>query len=200
MPTAVYVRPEGVELGDLCVKEGLPPGCLPIMPVSHDFGITVKHVGQRNEAYTFNVKRTAFPLGDAYAVTDYFCQGMSFGEAIWLAQFMKPNTGNFSRASLYVLLSRFRDWDAVRPLSPLYKTEAEKKAVVDAYCKAATLTPDLKAELARQRRLAKETLSRLALDTTSPLVASYAAAAIQASAAAPGPIAPSVDVPAAATS
>ena len=121
---------------------------------------------------------------------------MSFGEAIWLAQFMKPNTGNFSRASLYVLLSRFRDWEAVRPLSPLYKTEAEKRAVVDAYCKAATLTPDLKAELARQRRLAKETLSRLALDTTSPLVASYAAAAIQASTvAAPAAAAPQASAP-----
>ena len=58
------------------------------------------------------------------------------------------------------------------PVSPLWTSAEERAAVIDKYCAASVLTADLKAELARQRRLAKETLQRLA-GGPSELVAGY---------------------------
>jgi len=46
----------------------------------------------RDAAYKFKIQRTTIPLGDAYVVTDFFCQGMSFGDAVWLAQLSRPAT------------------------------------------------------------------------------------------------------------
>ena len=66
------------------------------------------------------------------------------------------------------------------PVSPLWTSAEERAAVIDKYCAASVLTADLKAELARQRRLAKETLQRLAGGGPSELVAGYAAAVLAA--------------------
>ena len=73
MPRAVYVRPEGVELGDH-FGPGVPRGCLPVLPVTAKLAVKFPSALDHGGSFTLAFQRTALPLGDAYAVTDYFCQ------------------------------------------------------------------------------------------------------------------------------
>jgi hypothetical protein len=163
VPLAIYVEPEGVQLGDACGPD-VPRGCFPVVPTTSDYTVSlpaeqVVDNGQRVSSLTF--KRKGYLLADAYAVTDYFCQGMSFGKADWVAQFIPPKN-NFCRASLYVMLSRFRDWEAVKLLSPLWPAgdATAREAVIRAYYMASRMSGDLQAELQRQAQEAAKTRER----------------------------------------
>ncbi|PNH02845.1 hypothetical protein TSOC_011137 [Tetrabaena socialis] len=111
------------------------------------------------------LSRRNIPLGDAYVVTDHFVQGASFGDACWVADFAPP-PGGIDRASILVMLTRFKSMEHVKVLRPLYNEDnpASFKAVVDAYVRAAPLTYDLKAELERLNRLSEITRNTLADD------------------------------------
>ncbi|PNH01498.1 hypothetical protein TSOC_012616 [Tetrabaena socialis] len=111
------------------------------------------------------LSRRNIPLGDAYVVTDHFVQGASFKNACWVADF-KPPPGGIDRASILVMLTRFKSMDHVKVLRPLYDESqpASFKNVVDAYVHAAPLSYDLKADLQRLQTLSVVTRNELAAD------------------------------------
>lgn len=82
-----------------------------------------------------------YPLGDAYCVTDYFAEGMSFKDECWLAHLVKPDRGDMKRATLLVMMTRFRDWGKFMSWGRLWPEDAseqERDAVVGKYVKIAT--------------------------------------------------------------
>ncbi|KXZ41050.1 hypothetical protein GPECTOR_902g156 [Gonium pectorale] len=120
--------------------------------------------GKRVASATF--KRYNIPLGDAYVVTDYYCEGASFGDDCWVADLTPPPGHGIKRATIFVILTRFRSMDHVLLLRPLYdeRFPASFTAVVDQFLKAARLGPDLTAELGRLSGLAASTRERYAAD------------------------------------
>ena len=131
-----------------------PAACMPYAPAGP--GADAK------PTYTLHFKRTGVPLGDAYAVTDYFAQGMSFGTACWLLDLVPPvDAANrpmrLKRPSIFVMVSRFRAMTALRLLTPLWATAAEKAKVVQAFYNASAMTDDLKAEVRRLHAAAEAT-------------------------------------------
>ncbi|GLC44536.1 hypothetical protein PLESTM_001610800 [Pleodorina starrii] len=92
------------------------------------------------------IRRNNIPVGDWHAYTDYAVQGRTFGEETWVIDLTLPPRG-IKRATLYVLLTRFKSLDHIRLLRPLYTTPAAHKKVITAFLKATHLEPDLAAEL-----------------------------------------------------
>lgn len=197
MPLALIVRPEGEAgnksphsvrqaLKDPFLQALIPDGCVPVVPTekqtTHKFergqGVTIDghhyHPGE-----LIKIRRKAIPLAEGYSVTDFYTQGMSFGDACWVAHINLPPGGGANatlRASMFVLFSRFRSWDHVRILRPLYtdRTPVDaKKKIIDRLHDITQLPRDFRAELARLRATAaktKEDLKRFfqLVDGTEP--------------------------------
>ncbi|EFJ39806.1 hypothetical protein VOLCADRAFT_100523 [Volvox carteri f. nagariensis] len=97
------------------------------------------------------------------AVTDYFVQGRSFKDECWLVDLAVPPNG-IKRATLYVLLTRFKTLDHVRLLRPLYTTPHERKRIIKQFLSATNLEPDLAANLRLLKQAARETEQRYTAD------------------------------------
>ncbi|EFJ50814.1 hypothetical protein VOLCADRAFT_88113 [Volvox carteri f. nagariensis] len=104
---------------------------------------------------TKQIRRLNVPLGDRQAVTDYFVQGRSFKDECWLVDLAVP-PNSIKRATLYVLLTRFKTLDHVRLLRPLYTTPHERKRIIKQFLSATNLEPDLAANLRLLKQAARE--------------------------------------------
>ncbi|KXZ45874.1 hypothetical protein GPECTOR_49g457 [Gonium pectorale] len=109
------------------------------------------------------IKRINVPLGDGYALTSYAVQGFSFRDRCYVIDLTVPPHG-IQRATLFVLLTRYKDLDSVHLLRPLYRTNQELEQVVDKFMEASVLSPDLAAELRLQRAAAERTRERYAAE------------------------------------
>jgi hypothetical protein len=104
--------------------------------------------------HSINVRRFGMNLSDAYAVTDYYCQGVSFKLDAWLAHLNVPPTGGgLRRPAVFVILTRWGAWENVTLLCPLWAAgdAAGRDKVIDQFYELACLEPDLSKELARLR-------------------------------------------------
>jgi hypothetical protein len=102
-----------------------------------------------------NVRRFGMNLSDAYAVTDYYCQGVSFKLDAWLAHLNVPPTGGgLRRPAVFVILTRWGAWEDVTLLCPLWAVGdgAGREKVIDQFYELACLEPDLRKELDRLRQ------------------------------------------------
>ncbi|EFJ41908.1 hypothetical protein VOLCADRAFT_107527 [Volvox carteri f. nagariensis] len=108
---------------------------------------------------TKQIRRLNVPLGDRQAVTDYFVQGRSFKDECWLVDLAVPPNG-IKRATLYVLLTRFKMLDHVRLLRPLYTTPHERKRIIKQFLSMTNLEPDLAANLRLLKQAARDTEHR----------------------------------------
>jgi hypothetical protein len=120
------------------------------------------------------IKRRNLTLGNGYAFTAYYCQGMSFKEEPWLSDVSPPAYGPVDRASLAVVLSRYARWSMFRQYTKLWEDgdAAGRQRVVDFYYKqkgaangssrgGCQMPADLRADLARLSALAAQTEARL---------------------------------------
>lgn len=105
------------------------------------------------------VKRSAFDLGDAYAVTDFFAQGLSFKEQVWLIHINPPPDNFMKRPSLLVPISRHPRVSAIHMLAALWpeNDEKEKEKTIKEIVKKARVSDDLAAELRRLQFQTAET-------------------------------------------
>ncbi len=169
LPLAVYVKPT-MENGPAfnLFDDPVLEGCIPVKPSVAMFTFTLPGPMQvgGHTITSLRIRRVGLPLGEGYAVTDYYCQGLSFREKYWLAHLTPPSDGGgIKRASLFVIKSRFRAWSAVIPVAPLWDPHAsnaasERERVIDAYWQAARMSGvevHLAAELQRLRALAAAT-------------------------------------------
>ena len=110
-------------------------------------------------ATSVSVTLTGFKLRAASAVSDYWCQGTSFGDNCWLADMMPAPTGVVQRASFLVMMSRFKSKENFRTLRRLWKEgDCEEEARVKrVLLKATAMDEDLRAEMCRTRMLAWKT-------------------------------------------
>jgi hypothetical protein len=102
-----------------------------------------------------NVKRRGFPVLNGYAVTDYYAQGLTFKDSLWLVHLTPPPSGSFARASIVVILSRYRSLDEVHLLEPLWGSATARQAVIAKFHKTLQMSGDLESELARLAALAQ---------------------------------------------
>ena len=105
------------------------------------------------------VRRLGYKLADGYAVTDYAAQGQTFRNATWLAHLAPPHDGHLTRASVYVVLTRFSTWKDVRLIAPLLPDSgvATKHNIMTTLLNLTAREPDLAAELERLQTLAAAT-------------------------------------------
>ena len=92
-------------------------------------------------------------------------QGLTFGADTWLLHLARPPTGDMTRATLYVLLSRFRNMDSVKLLTSLWAPgdDIEKQSVIAFFLGIARgISSDLLAEAERLRGRAAATQTALA--------------------------------------
>ena len=158
-PLAIWVKPMDIEVGAVCGDLG-PEGCIPIRRCSTGI-IQLKLPHKRGEpSRTLRFSREGIPLGDAYAVSDYFCEGTSFKDACWIADMTPPTDGPFMRASVFVILSRFKSLKNFRTLRRLWNIgdEQTKNKMVEMYHTAAQMGAPLREELDRIDTLADITL------------------------------------------
>ncbi|EFJ39429.1 hypothetical protein VOLCADRAFT_100983 [Volvox carteri f. nagariensis] len=162
LPAAVLVRPiKGhapkavlADLADFAAK-GAAFAIVPRPSPAANITVPAANTGTA----TKNVRRVNVPLGDYYAVTDYFVQGRSFKEECWVTDLSVP-PGGLKRATMYVLLTRYKTLDHIRLLRPLSTTPDERARVVKQFMAATKLDPDLAAELRLLDRRATETRER----------------------------------------
>ena len=78
---------------------------------------------------------------------------------------MPPPDGHLLRASAYVMLSRFRDYESLRLLRPLWPAGniAARDAVIDAWHAVASIDADTCADMQRLEYLAKLTSAKYTL-------------------------------------
>ena len=81
--------------GNKIQLSNLPVGVIPMPPFTFTFKVGVK--------WSTTFRQFAATL--AYAITDYKCQGDTYGDGL-LSDLRKPLTGSTEAASLYVQLSR----------------------------------------------------------------------------------------------
>lgn len=162
-PLAVWVEPleAPVALGDACGPRA-PRNCMPIT-LDRAKAACVFNPSLMDddvEVTKWRGHRHAFPLGDGYCVTDYYAQGQSFRGYPWFAHLGKPDGGSLVRASVLVTLTRFRDWDAVRPWTRLWRDgdDEGRASVISSFYNAAKPSADLAAELLRLREQEARTL------------------------------------------
>lgn len=174
VPAAVIVKPErgphvwphDVAVAS-CFKATLPDGCLAITPETrtscHKFGKSPMRIF--GAAYKqVSIRRRAIPLGEGYVVTDYYTQGMSFRDACWVAHITPPPGGgaySVKRASMFVLLSRFRSWDAVKILVPLWKEsdpdwQKQRSDLVSKFLQMTRMPDNFRIELKRLNDLSEQ--------------------------------------------
>ena len=165
MPLAIIVRPDGdPPLPSLpTLAAGIPPGCTPV--TAHEGTLLtvhlpdhVMHEGQSS----IIVKRRGFPLNPAYAVTDYFAEGMTFGnDDTWAIHMTLPPKSSINRASVLVNISRFRGWSHVNVLCPLWRPldPLARKDVIKRFSNFLKMSDDLVTDLKRLAQLATHTLN-----------------------------------------
>jgi hypothetical protein len=142
-PKAIIVRPAGPP--PPAFTPDVPEGCLMVLP---EYGPAHKL------ADAFSVKRFGFKLQSGYAVTDYYAQGLTFKDGLWIVHLTPPPKGTFARASIVVILSRYRSWDDVHLWEPLWDTAAatapaDRAAVINKFHKALQMPDRLETELKR---------------------------------------------------
>jgi len=108
------------------------------------------------------IKRHSVPLGDGYAVTDYYCQGPNFKLDPWLSHVNPPPTGPLLRPSLFVVSSRYRQWDDVKLLAPLWVEgepgwQQQREAVITCFHNATVMSASLRKDLERLDAAANRT-------------------------------------------
>jgi hypothetical protein len=175
-PVALFVRPLDASVSRAAWEAmrvdfpTLPQGCIPVtsgwsdaFPVQYQQELLTPDGGsytpQRHVSRRVSVKRFGFALSDAYAVTDFYCQGMSFKQARWMAHLNPPPGGKaygLKRANVFVVLTRWGEWDNVWLIAPLWPAgdAAAREAVIDEFLRLAVLEADLKKELRRLRTAA----------------------------------------------
>jgi hypothetical protein len=104
-------------------------------------------------------------LLSGYAVTDYYAQGLTFKDDRWLVHLTPPPGGKFARASIVVIISRYRSWDSVHLLDRLWDSAAQREVAIDKFTKTLTMTPALEHELARLQALAASLPAAATADT-----------------------------------
>jgi len=112
-----------------------------------------------------NFSCRSIPLGDAYAVTDFFAQGATFSDdECWISHLVPPPDNPISRASLLVTLTRYKRWSNFHHLGHLWPPgdATARDAIVTALHSASLMQPQLVAELHRLQQLATATEARLA--------------------------------------
>jgi hypothetical protein len=176
LPRAVLVRPVENPLDAPSILDGVAgadstEGVFAILPSFNKernvrgTNITAQlRTPSGEQTTTVRVLRYNIALGDAYAVTDYFCQGRTFGLQVWLADLTVPPNG-IDRATWFVILSRFRDLNSLHLLRPLYTSTRERERVIDALVDGTDLTRtqpgrDLLTELHRLCCMAHDTVQR----------------------------------------
>ena len=164
LPRALFVVPEGNL--PLETMHGVPRGCIPVLPTKTGT-ITVTlpmpiHNAQGDSVRTLLFHREGIPLGNGYAVTDYFVQGMSFKSDPWALHLNPPPTGKLTRASVVVPLTRYGSWDHVKLLQPLWPRGDAKARdrVIRRFHALLQSNDDFVAEMARLHELAAQTRAR----------------------------------------
>ncbi|GLC52807.1 hypothetical protein PLESTB_000670800 [Pleodorina starrii] len=155
VPRAIIVRPDGGPLGR--VSPDLQPGEVLVRPKYKTF--TPTHATNAQ-----SVHRWGFNLDYEYSTTDYFAEGLTFRNQTWLAHLSPPPTGQWHRASMYVIPTRFTSMDSFHLLAPMWSTPEEKPRVLKRILKLAEPVPDLQAEWERLCNLAdftRQVLPRL---------------------------------------
>lgn len=135
----------------------LPQGCVAITPQWTDT-FQVKTMEEPPKP-PYNVRRYGFRLCDAYAVTDFYCQGMNFKRDRWMAHLNIPTDGQgLVRAALFVVLTRWGECKYVWLVAPLWPENdaVARDKVIDAFHAIACLEPHLKKELERLRQTAAQ--------------------------------------------
>ncbi|GLC52858.1 hypothetical protein PLESTB_000676100 [Pleodorina starrii] len=153
--TAIIVRPDGGPLGRVSLD--LQPGQVLVRPKYKTF--TPTHATNAQ-----SVHRWGFNLDYEYSTTDYFAEGLTFRNQTWLAHLSPPPTGQWHRASMYVIPTRFTSMDSFHLLAPMWSTPEEKPRVLNRLLKLAEPVPDLQAEWERLCNLAdftRQVLPRL---------------------------------------
>jgi hypothetical protein len=107
VPSLILFRP--LEKTDLRFP-GIPPGLIPITPISTTFTVANGRGEERK------IQRTQYALTGAYAFTDYKSQGQTIEKAI--IDIRHPKSGRpLSPFNVYVALSRGRGRDSIRLLT-----------------------------------------------------------------------------------
>lgn len=153
-PKAVYVRPKGADIGDLFGTDA-PQGCMPVLHKSTTFTIDLPKIDE-----TFKVARTAIPLDLFYAQTEYAVQGANLSglDRTWLLHLNPPaDKQPLRRASLFVMLTRFKRLQDIRLLRPLWSDMEERTHVIDYYMHSLKMEPGLEDEILRLKTLANAT-------------------------------------------
>ena len=148
---------------------GLEPGEIPIFAETVQFDLHLP--GERAVPGTHGaprvtkvrVQRTGLPACAVFGISDWMSQGASFaaGSRI-LLHLNVPRTGPISRASLYVMLTRFTTWADLQLLRPLWRDgdHATRRHVIDRWTAACEVPHDVVAE---QLLMALESDATLAL-------------------------------------
>ena len=153
LPVVVMVRPANTAVPELGYD--VPHDCIPVEPRQSSKSCVVAGI---------SMKRENVCLGSGYAVTDYYAQGLTFHERPWIVDLAIPPTGQFPRAGIVVVTSRYRDSDDVHVLRPLWPpgNALARERVVARYHSAMQMSDHLAAELERLRLLHEATQIRLA--------------------------------------
>lgn len=177
-PIALYVEPAEATVTTAAWRSlraempTLPDRCVPVMATwTSEFSVVFPDKKAPDEANqeeqpclgpfgTWDLVKYGVPIGEGYAVTDFYCQGMNFRDQCWLAHLSPPpDPTGLTRASVYVTLSRWHSWDDVKLIAPLWTpgNMEERIQVIDKFTKIARLGPELRAQLIRLKDLAVST-------------------------------------------
>ena len=155
-PAAVCVKPS---VSIQRIHNQLPNNTIPIDRItSTPFTITSADA-------KITITRSEIPITPAYAVTDYYIEGATISPTQrYLIHPDPPPDGHWNIASLYVMLTRYKSWDYVSLLKPLWSTDSqiERKQLIDTIYKKINNNKQLKeqrAELNRLALLATETIA-----------------------------------------
>eukprot|EP00882_Tetradesmus_deserticola_P032137 GHRQ01036370.1.p1 GENE.GHRQ01036370.1~~GHRQ01036370.1.p1 ORF type:complete len:255 (-),score=13.31 GHRQ01036370.1:415-1179(-) len=178
-PVAVFVRPVGTAVSQVAWHTlrakfpSLPEACVPVTPrwtesFAVQYFVKQRPAGggpEKEMKCSMNVRRFGMDMSDAYAVTDYYCQGVSFKLDAWLAHLNLPPTGGgLQRAAVFVVLTRWGAWEHVALLCPLWPAgdAAARDKVIDQFHELACLEPDLRIELTRLKGVAEQAKEKFA--------------------------------------
>lgn len=163
VPRGIIVRPDGPPLGPVAsIPSGsnviFPDDHIMIFPQSRTFTMTWKRLGMSAPI----IKRWGIPLTDGYAVTDFTAQGASFGDDPWVIHLNPPPSGHLTRPAIFVMLTRFKGWDQVKLLAPLWKKGDQhgRRHVLETFKKLAEKDAALAAELQRLHAMANTQKAR----------------------------------------
>ena len=156
VPQAIVVRPDGGPLPQVAVARELDSNYIIVTPKSKTF--TPKQASTPQALHRFGL-----PLDLNYAETDYFVEGQTFRGQTWLVHLARPPTGQWHRASMYVIPTRFPSLDELHLLAPMWPAgdDAERQHVLKRLTDMAKPVPDLRAEWQRLTTLSDFTLKVL---------------------------------------